>query len=54
MFDLTQKEVGWIKYCLIRVASDISNITRKEKNYLWKLLEKVEAQEKIMAKSDDI
>ena len=43
---LKSDEIGWIKYCLIRIASDSSNITKKEQKLLWSILKKIEKQEK--------
>ena len=43
---LKSDEIGWIKYCLIRIASDGSNITKKEQHLLWNILKKIEKQEK--------
>ena len=48
---LKSDEIGWIKYCLIRIASNNSFITKKEEKFLWKLLKKIEKQE---SKKDDI
>ena len=48
---LKSDEIGWIKYCLIRIASDHPATTKKEEKFLWKLLEKIEKQEN---KKDDI
>ncbi len=48
---LKSDEIGWIKYCLIRIASSNSFITKKEEKFLWKLLKKIEKQE---SKKDDI
>ena len=36
---LKSDEIGWIKYCLIRIASRVS---AKEEKFLWKLLKKIE------------
>ena len=49
--NLTMKEIGWIKYCLIKTASINSQYTRpsltnKEHKLLWDLLDKIEKQEK--------
>jgi len=41
---LKSNEIGWIKYCLIRIASD--RASAKEEKFLWKLLKKIEKQEK--------
>ena len=38
---LKRDEIGWVKYCLIRTAS---TLTDKEQRFLWKLLEKIEKQ----------
>jgi len=46
---LKSDEIGWVKYCLIRTASANSKSTAlssKEQRFLWKLLEKIEDQEK--------
>ena len=42
---LKSDEVGWIKYCLIRTVSNISNranLTSKEQRFLCSLLKKIE------------
>ena len=51
MLKLKSDEIGWIKYCLIKIASNNSVITKKEEKFLWKLLKKIEKQE---SKKDDI
>ena len=44
---LKSDEVGYIKYCLIAATqSQEEFLTKKEEKYLWKLVKKIQKQEK--------
>jgi len=44
---LKSDEVGYIKYCLIvATQSQEEFLTKKEEKYLWKLVKKIQKQEK--------
>ena len=44
---LKSDEVGYIKYCLIAATqSQEEFLTKKEEKYLWKLVKKIQKQER--------
>tara|TARA_R100000008_G_C3564305_1_gene158190 strand:- start:544 stop:711 length:168 start_codon:yes stop_codon:yes gene_type:complete len=44
-FKLKPDEIGWVKYSIIRTTTQ-KELTKQEVNLLWRILGKIEKQEK--------